>query len=117
MSNVKEPDNSTGQMRTVFRYQARNAGAHHPSHMFNTVPQVTNQTVQPNAIRFSVLGEIVDEDSLWRSKAAPDDIKTSSNLPPGQSSTIGAGTIAPNVSVPAEAPASEAKTTPSQDIN
>lgn len=104
-------------MRTVFRYQSRNAGAHHPSHMFNPVPQVTNRAVQPNAIRFSVLGEVVDEDSLWRSKAAPDDIETSSNLPPDQSSTMGAGAVAPNVSVPAEAPAPEAKHTPSQDIN
>lgn len=117
VSNVEEPDNSTGQMRTVFRYQSRNAGAHHPSHMFNPVPQVTNRAVQPNAIRFSVLGEVVDEDSLWRSKAAPDDIETSSNLPPDQSSTMGAGAVAPNVSVPAEAPAPEAKHTPSQDIN
>ncbi len=60
------PPDPNGNPSNPLRYQARNFRSNQPSHMPTPVPPAIGRPANPNTIRFSVFGQVIDEDSLYR---------------------------------------------------
>ncbi len=58
--------NPQGIPTITVRYQASNFRSNQPSHNSNSVPPVIGRPANPHTIRFSVFGQVTDEDSLYR---------------------------------------------------
>lgn len=96
----------------TLQYQALNFRSNQPLHMSNHVPPVIDRPANPHTIRFSVFGQITDEDSLYRlQRAGQTDVPDQgTEAAPGGAATMSSGIM---IEGDLPAPPAHASPTPS----